>query len=109
MSELLKHSNAPTNEAYYLRAMANESRASVGHTKEGQIHANRLDRIANIVEAAVRLERENAKLRELAKALLAAINPQEPLYHAYGMAAVDAYNAAHAVLYPPHERGGGNG
>ena len=44
------------------------------------------------------LERENTKLRALAKALLAAINPQEPLYHAYGMAAVEAYNAAFAAL-----------
>lgn len=73
MNSLLKHSNAPINEAWYLREMAKKAYADVGHTKEGQIHSNRLYAIANMIETAVKQERELAERTEYAKTLLDAL------------------------------------
>lgn len=53
MSKFLRYSTFPQNEPWYLRAMASKSREEVGHTKEGQQHANRLDSIANMLEVAI--------------------------------------------------------
>lgn len=56
MAIALRHSPYPQNEPWYLREMATLSRKATGHTKEGQIHANRLDSIAKMIEALLESE-----------------------------------------------------
>jgi hypothetical protein len=45
-------------------------------------------------------------LEQLARALVRSLTPQEPLFAAYGMDAVDAYNALAVELYPARENNG---
>jgi hypothetical protein len=62
----LKHSTEPRNESWYLRELAKKAYADVGHTKEGQIHTNRLYAIANMIEALLATH-ETGKVREWGK------------------------------------------
>lgn len=51
-------------DADYMRKMAEQSRFSVGHTKEGAEHAARLERIANGLSEAVSRESYDAQVRK---------------------------------------------